>query len=222
MAYFVDDFFAFIEGMGQSLVNLPDFVGKIILTLILLFAGYCIALFLGYVIKKLSDLVKLDSWIIDKTHLGKILGKFKFSDFFATVVKWLFFIIVLSEVAKIAYLEAFSSILLEFARWVPQLIIAIAIGLFGVGAIEYVVEKIKLTNAKSAGLLATVIKPVLLIVLFLIILEQIGLNLTIATSSFLIILGGLMLGLALAGGIGFGLALKDEAKSIIKNLKKNL
>ena len=89
-------------------------------------------------------------------------------------------------------------------------------------AADYISMKIKDTKAKSAGIIATFTKIVIIIFVLLIALDQIGLKVSIAQSSFLIILAGIMLGIALMIGIGFGLGLKDEAKKAIKTIKKKI
>jgi hypothetical protein len=65
-------------------------------------------------------------------------------------------------------------------------------------------------------------KTILLAFVFVIALDQIGVNLILLHETYLIILSAAALGCALAVGIGFGLALKDDAKAMIRNVKKKM
>ena len=60
------------------------------------------------------------------------------------------------------------------------------------------------------------------IISIMIALEQIGVNISIAENTFLILVGAVALAFALAVGIGFGLAMKDEAKNILKQIKRKI
>jgi small-conductance mechanosensitive channel len=83
---------------------------------------------------------------------------------------------------------------------------------------EYISKKIKETKAKNNSLLAALAKIITTVIVILIALKQIGIRVDVAENSFLIILGGVMLCFAIA----FGLALKDEAKNIVKEIRKRI
>jgi hypothetical protein len=55
--------------------------------------------------------------------------------------------------------------------------------------------------------------------IFIIALEQIGVDVSLAADVFLIIVGSICLAIALAIGIGLGLGMKDESKSVIRSFR---
>jgi len=219
-----------VTELGSSIVNplisiwngVISVLPGLIAAIIILIVGYLIALLLAYIVERILDKIKCDKWIMEKTNLAKILGKFRLSHFLSVITKWYVFILFLPPAAGIIQLTPLAYFLLEVARWVPNVIVAVILGLIGVMAAEYVSKKIHDTKAKAASVIAGVAKVVILIFVALIVLDQIGVKVAVAQSSFLIILAGIMLAIALMLGIGFGYAFKDEAKKIIKHTKKNL
>ena len=128
----------------------------------------------------------------------------------------------LPPAASIVKLMPLAYFLLELARWIPQVILAVVVAILGVMTADYVGFKIKETKARAADLLGSIAKVLVIVFTALIVLDQVGVRVTIAQTSFLVVLSGLMLGVALMLGIGFGLAFKEEAKTIIREVKRKL
>ena len=104
--------------------------------------------------------------------------------------------------------------------WIPNLIVAVIFALIGVVAAEYVANQIRYIKGKGTDTIAGFARVIILVFVAVIALQQIGINVELAGQTLLIIVAGVMFGLALAFGIGFGLALKEEAKGWIKKGKK--
>lgn len=219
---------AFLPELTGSIVDplkalwfgLVKTVPGVIAAIIILLFGYLVAVLLGNLIEKILVKVKLDNFVLKKTNMTKVIGAFKLSHFLGLISKWYLFILFLPPAANVINLKPLALFLTELASWIPNVIAGVVIALIGFMAADYISMKIKDTKAKSASIVAGFTKTVILVFVLLIALDQIGLRIAIAQSSFLIILAGIMLGVALMIGIGFGLALKDEAKSTIKTLKK--
>lgn len=197
-------------------------VPGIVAAIILLLVGYLIAKLIHMIVKRALDGVKFDKWLQEKTEIKQLTGSFKFSDSLAEVAKWYTFVLFLPPAASVINLTPLAYFLLEIARWIPNVIVAAIIGLFGISAAQFVCHRITETKAKAAALLGEAAKIVLLIFTGLIVLEQIGVKIAVAESSFLIIIAGVMLGLALMVGIGFGLAFKEDARRILSDVKRKL
>ena len=219
---------AFFQQLGSSILNplyalwegLVKTVPWIVAAIIILLFGYFVALIIGNLLEKLLVKVKLDDWALKKTNMTKVVGAFKLSHFLGLITKWYLFILFLPPAANIVRLRPLAVFFLEVARWIPNVILGVVVALIGFMAADYISLKIKATKAKSASIIAAFTKIVIIVFVLLIALDQIGLKVAIAQSSFLIILAGLMLGLALMFGIGFGLGMKEEAKKTIKSIKK--
>ena len=215
-----------IEKTGQALVDplinlwnsfvdvIPGLVGAIIVLII----GYIIGWAIGHLVSKVLHKLKLDKIVMKDATLEKMAGGFELSNFLGLIIKWYVFVLFLTPAAAIVNLKALSEFLIGAAFWIPSLIAAILLALVGLLVADYVYAKVHSVKAKSSAIIATILKVVIIIFTLIIALSQLGIDVSIAESSFLIILAGIMLAIA----IGFGLGLKDEAKSAIKNIKKKL
>ena len=220
----------FLQKLGASIVDplyslwqgLVHIVPGIIAAIIILLFGYLVAVVVSNIVEKFLVKVKLDNFLLKKTNMKRVIGAFKLSQFLSVITKWYLFILFLPPAANVIYLTPLAHFFLEVARWVPNVIVGVIIALIGFMAADYIGLKIKETKAKSSHIVSMFVKTVVIIFVLLIALDQIGLRVSIAQSSFLIILAGVMLAIALMIGIGFGLGLKEEAKKIIKDMKKKV
>jgi len=193
----------------------------VISALLVLIIGYIIGAVLGGIVKKALVKCSFDRWLLQKLRLRSWVGDFKFSDFIGLITKWYVFVLFFPSAAELIRLNALSNLLTGLAFWIPNVIVAIIIAFAGICAAEYVSAAVKQTRAKGAKLIGDLAKILIIIFVVLIVLEQIGVQVGVARNSFLIVLSGVIFGLALAFGIGFGLGLKDEAKKwLIKTKKK--
>ena len=214
----------FLNQLGLSLADplvqlwqgFVNFIPGIIAALVVVIVGYLVGAILGYALKKILVKVKVDEYLIHKTHIDKVAGKFQLSAFAGLILKWYVFVLFLPSAADFTQLQSLSNFLYAVSLWVPQLIAALILGFLGFVAAGYVADRIVETKLKSADLIANIAKVAIMVFAIIIALEQAGLAISVATNSFLIVLAGIMLAL----GIGFGLALKDEAKHVISGIKK--
>jgi len=213
---------AIFEETGEALVNplvnlwnsfvniIPGLIGA----LVVLTIGYLVGWVVGHVVKKILQKAKVDELIIEKTMLDKAIGKFQLSGFLGLLIKWYVFVLFLTPSAALVKLPALSAFLLSAALWIPNLIAAVLVALIGLIAADYVSLKVKETKIKSSGIVASVAKIVIIVFTLIIALGQISIDVSVAENSFLVILSGIMLAL----GLGFGLALKDELKPVVKKM----
>lgn len=197
-------------------------VPGVVAALVIIIVGYLIAWVIGYILDRALIQIKIDKWVLEKTHMQKIIGSFRLGHFLSVIAKWYVFILFLPPAASLVQLPPLSTFLLSVALWIPNVILAVIIGLVGLMAAHYTEWKIIETKAKTANIIAYLAKIVIVIFTLLIVLDQIGVKIAIAQTSFLIILAGIMLSVALMLGIGFGTAFKEEAKGIIKDVKKKI
>lgn len=201
-----------------------SFVGALpglVAGLIILIVGYLLGYVVSFVVLHLLQRLNVDKWVVEETNLSSIIGKFKFSEFFALITRWYIFVLFLAPAANLFQLGGIEGFLLDVAAWVPNLIVAIVIALLGYIGAGYVSEKIRTSSKNDAtDMLAKMVSVIILVFTAIISLKKVGVDVNIAEGSFLIILAGVMLAFALAVGIGFGLALKDEARSRITQWKK--
>ena len=211
-----------IEPLRSIWTGMVQTVPGIVAAIILLIIGYIVALIIAYVVDQVLERIKFDKWVLDKTHAAKTFGKFKLSNFLALITKWYVFILFLPPAAALVKLGSLSTFLMAVAMWIPNVIVAVILAIIGVAFAFYIDRKITETKVKAASILAMIAKVIIYIFTLLIVLDQVGIQIAVAQTSFLIILAGVMLAVAMVVGIGFGLAFKDEAKRIIVTIKKKL
>lgn len=207
-----------LVGLWNSFVEfLPGLFWAIIWAVI----GWFIALFLGKLLEKLLIKLKLDK-NVKKAGLTDKLGHLELSHLCGQILKWYVFVVFLGDAVALLKLGTFSALLKSFIFWLPNMILALVIIILGLLLADFVALKLEKTKLKSVRIVAVLIKVTIMFFVVIMAFKQLGLYVTIAETTFLIILSGVSLALALAVGIGFGFALKDEAKGILKDLKKKL
>ena len=216
------DLSAFAQDFGDIFVKLGENVllalPGIILAILILIVGYLVALLIKVLVRKFLVKIKTDEKVIKRTNLKNLIGDFKLSNFVALVIKWYVFILFFPIAADVVGLAGTSNLLLGIAAWVPNLIAAIFVAILGILIANYSKQKIEAMKFHNANIVSGVSYVLVLVLTFLIAFEQIGINLSLVSNSFLIILAGIMLAVA----IGFGLGMKPEAEKLLKSWKKKL
>ena len=209
-----------IDALGNLFIGFLSVIPGLIASIIVLLVGYIIGWIIYRFLDKLFEKIKFDDFLIRKTGLKKSVGDLRLGHILAVISKWYVFILFLTPAAGLVKLNALSTFLLELNFWIPSVIAALLIILFGILVADYVSNKIEHIRMKSSPGVAYVAKLIILIFTVLLALDQIGLRLSLAHNTFLIILGGVMLAFSIAVGIGYGLGLKDAAKKRISKWNK--
>ncbi len=208
--------------VGEPLLKIfnafVEAVPGIIAAILILILGYLIGSFVAHLFKKLLDKTHLVELLIKKVGLQAEIGTWDITGLLALFVKWSIFVVFLNPAADVVRLDTLAEFFLDIALWIPNIIVAIVIMLGGLVLAEYIAKKIRQTRAKKESLLAGLAKVIVIVYAALISLRQLGIKVSFAENSFLIILAGIAFGLALA----FGLGLKDEAKDLVKGIRKRL
>jgi hypothetical protein len=220
----------FLGSIGASIVDpllsiwywLVRAVPDIIAALVILIVGYFVALVVEYVIENVLRRVRFDEWVFTKTNISHAVGRFDLTHFLGLIAKWYVIVLFLGATAARIKLETLSSFLAALSLWIPQVIVAVVMGLIGVAAGLYVEKKVSETKAKASKIVGMVAKWVIYVFTALIVLGQIGVQVALAQTSFLIILTGAVATIALVLGISFGLGFKEEAKRIITDVKRKM
>jgi len=218
-----------ILATGQALISpleslLRGFVTvlpSVLAAILILILGYFVSLVLGYVVKKILVKAGIDNWM-QKAKLDDAIGHINVSSLAAIITKWYVFILFLIPAAEAVRTMQLGGLLADLAAWLPNLIVALIIIIFGLISSDYLYDKMMRAKMRGIGLASSIIKWVILIFIALIALKQIGVNVAIAENVILIIVAAVAIALALAIGISFGFGLKDEAKNIVKAVKKKV
>jgi len=200
---------------------LRDFVGvldEVLIAAIVILFGYLLGWLLGNAVKHALHRMKFDEKF-KQLHIAKPLEKIKISSSIGWIVKWYTFVVLAAAGARFVGLYPVTEIMTQFATWFPRLLIALAIGIFGAVLAEFVYNLVLHLHTGEAKILAKITKYFILVIFIVMALDQI-LDITVLERVLLILVGAISVGLALAIGISFGLALKDEAAGWIGAFKK--
>lgn len=202
-------------------LGLINVLPGIIAAIIVLIIGWFIAMILGHVVRVILEKLRIDKKIRE-AHLTKAIGHMHVPAILGEITKWYIFIIFLQVAVDLLTLGTLTSLLDTFVRWVPNLIAAVLIVIFGMVVIHFVELKIQEhSKVKGVHQIAQIVKIVLIIMLVIIALKQLGLEVAILENTFLLIVGAFAVGIALALGISLGLGMKDPASKWFKNWKRN-
>ena len=191
----------------------------IVAAIIVLIVGYFIALGLGSLVRIILVKAGLDQYY-EKGKFAKAVGHLKVSHVLGEITKWYVFIVFLQAAVDLLSLGAISTLLSQFVAWLPSVVVAAIIILFGITIAHYVSQKIEEhTEVRGTKFFSKMLKIVILVIVFLVALENIGVNVSLIENMFLLLIAALAIGIAIALGIGLGGALKNESRGIVDEIK---
>jgi hypothetical protein len=201
-----------LQGLEQAYGNLvrmiADFLPRFLVMLIIIALGLLVAFVLKYIVRAVLGLTKLDrvseeagaSRILRIAHLPSMTVLLSRSIFWVT---WFGFILIGLSVLGVAGFQEQISRLFQF---LPEVFVGILILFVGLMAANFLSRAVLLA-AVNAGhpaprILSWAIRFVIWILAISMTLEEFGVARQTVISAFSIIFGALMLGLAIAFGLG--------------------
>lgn len=200
--------------------SFADALPKVLGALIILIIGYLVASLVGYLVLKLLEKSKIDEQL-KKSGLAHSIGFLKISGVGGGLVKWYVFAVFLLEAARTLDLGSISTLLENFAQWLPNLLVAIIILLIGLIISDYFADRMLHAKRKGVRFSSTLVRWVLVVFFIIAALEQARIQISLAENVLIVVAAGISLAFGLAFGLGFSYAIKDEAKKIIKDIRKN-
>jgi len=195
--------------------TLPGIVAAIIILII----GYFVALGLGSLVRIILEKAGLNNYM-EKHKMSSLVGHIKISNLFGEIIKWYVFIIFIQAAVDLLHLGSLSSVLTNFVLWLPNVIVAAVVIIFGVGLAHYVGIKVEEhTDMKGTKFLSRLLKIVIIFMVVVVALSQIGVDVSIIENTFLILIGALGLGIAIALGIGLGKSMNINGKQIVRDIE---
>jgi small-conductance mechanosensitive channel len=211
---------AILQSLQQAYSNLvhmiADFLPRFLVMLIIILFGLLVAFLLKYILRAVLGLTKLDrvseeagaSRLLRMANLPSMTVLLSRSIFWLT---WLGFMVVGLSVLGVAGLQEQLSRLFQF---LPAVFVAILILFLGLMIANFL-SRAALLAAVNAGypsprMLSGIIRFVIWIMVISMTLEELGVARQTVIAAFSIIFGAVMLGLAIAFGLG-GQSLAREA-----------
>lgn len=209
---------ALIQLWNSFIFFMPRFIGA----LIIFFVGIIIAAGIAELIERIIDAIKIDRVLEKigfKNFTDKAGVKLDAGFFVAQLTKWMIILVFLSATLDYLNLGAFAEYLNRVVAYIPNAIVAVLILLVTALVADFVGKLIR-ASAKGGGMrlyqtASSFAKWAIYIVGFLTAIEKLG----IPTMYLSTIFTGLIVMLAIAGGIAFGIGGKDFAKNILDGIQ---
>ena len=207
------------EMLTRIMAYLPVLFGA----LIILIVGWIVARTIRWIMDSVLQAIRFDT-LADKAGISEVLRK---GDLRITprkivsgLVYWLVIIMVLVMVVNALGLPKASDILAGLFAYVPNVIAALFVLVVAMFLANFVSGIVRVAagsaNLPRPQLLAAISRWAIIIFAVTISLAQLGIAPLLVTATFNIILGGIVLALALA----FGLGGKDAAAKYLEELKQ--
>ncbi len=217
MEYLMDKIIT--EPLQEFLKKLAHFLPNLLSALIVFFIGLLFASLVKIVVQKLFKWLKLDTLCVrmgasDTLHRlavkeppEKLIGRF-----FYWLTVAVFFIISL----HLLELPAIEQLLAKLLLYLPNVLVAAVILVVGLMFGNFLGRATLIASVNAgirfAALLSRMIKTIIVLLAFVMAMEQLGIARSTVTAAFAIIFGGLVFALSLA----FGLGGKDLARKYLE------
>jgi hypothetical protein len=224
----------FIQTWGgifsASLLNLwygfISFVPSLLGAVILFIIGWFVGSVVGKAVDQLITALKVDR-LFDQAGANSFTAKtgikLNVGRFIGVIVKWFIIVVFLMASLEIMGLTQVNDFLREVVLfYLPKVIIAslvLIIATVLADAMQRLVQvSAKAANVQSANMLGSITRYAIWIFAFIIALSELG----IATAFMQILFTGLVVALALAAGLAFGLGGRDAAARAIDRMSNDM
>lgn len=210
------------EPVRQMLTKILNYLPVLLGALIILIIGWIIPKAIRRLINWLLVSVRFDV-LADKTGISEVLkkGNLKVTarEVICGLVYWLIIIMVLVMTVDALGLPKASDVLTSLFDYVPKVIVALLVLIVAIFLASFVSGIVRTAagnaNLPSPELIAGISRWAIIIFAVTIAMEQLGIAPLLVGTAFNIILGGVILALALA----FGLGGKDAAARYLEELR---
>ncbi|PIS42821.1 MAG: hypothetical protein COT24_01685 [Candidatus Kerfeldbacteria bacterium CG08_land_8_20_14_0_20_40_16] len=200
---------------------LPSLLGALLVVVI----GWLIAAGIGKLITEVLKKLWLDK-AIKKTRINELFEKagvpFNVSNAIGFLVKWFLILVSILAAADILNLDQVTAFLNRVLLYIPNVVIAVIILLFGALFASFIAQiiegAVKAARLTTGHFLAAIARWSIIIFSILAALVQLG----IAASLLEILFTGLVAMIAIAGGLAFGLGGRGQAEKILGQIEKDL
>jgi hypothetical protein len=211
------------DPIRQMLTRILAYLPILLGALIILIVGWIVAKAIRRAVDWLLKVVRFDA-MANKTGISEVLRKgdlkFTASQVVSGLVYWLIIIMVLVMTVDALGLPKASDILSSVFAYVPKVIAALLVLVVAMFLASFVSGIVRAAcgnaNLPKPELIAGISQWAIIIFAATIAMEELGIAPLLVGTAFNIILGGIVLALALA----FGLGGKDAAARYLEELKK--
>lgn len=216
---------ASLSALNDSLVNTARFLPNLIASIVIFIVGVLIAVVIKNALVKILEASRVES-LLERTVIPQALKStgsgVTVTSLVGELVRWFIILIFLIPAIDQLGLGAANEILTAILLYIPNVVVAVIIVAVGSVFAKIARDLVTATAAglgtHAAGVIGQVARWSIFIFASLAALNQLG----VATDLIRILFTGLVVMVAIAGGLAFGLGGKDTAESILKKLRKDL
>lgn len=205
--------------LNAALFNVINYIPLFISGVIILLLGIIIATFLKQILVEVLKFLKIES-LLRRYGVPESKEGVNWTSILGELLRWFVIILFLIPAADVWGLGKFSGVLNNLLLYLPNVFVAVLLLLVGfvVSKLVYdlILASVRGVSREAAKTVALVGKWSVLIFVFLVVLNQLG----IATDLIRILFGGVVAMVALAGGLAFGLGGRDVAKELLERVRK--
>ncbi len=205
-----------MTSVSQSFIGA---VPSIFAAIILIIIGYLLGWIAKKIVSKALKSAGLDAWM-EEQNLSDAIGNRKVSNIAGSIVKWYFLLIFLKQAVEITQLTTLDNVLGFWTTYLLVIIAGVIIVLAGLIAGRFVRNAIESSKNRFKRLVGLIVEVVIVYIALVMGIKLIGLPTELLEFTFLIGVLGFVLAISIAIGLSFGLAMKDEAKVLIREIKK--
>jgi hypothetical protein len=206
---------AFSQMFSSIIASLPTVFAAIVFILFGYFVGWVIKL----IVVKLLKSARFDEFM-QQQHLVESIWNKSISQLSGSIIKWYVFFVFLKQAVELVQLSTINEVLGFWINFALLLIAALVVILAGLIIGRYVRNAIELSKTSIRRIAGLVAELTIVYISVVMGIKILGLPTGMLESAFLIAFAGFILAISIVIGLSFGLALKDEAKIIVKELKK--
>lgn len=206
---------------NSVLFSIANFIPRFVSGLIVLLIGIILATFLKQVLLELFKFIKLDQ-MLKRYGIPETKEGIDWPNILSELVRWFVIVLFLVPAADVWGLGRFTEILNNLLLYLPNVFIAVLLLLVGFAISKLVYDLLRASihglSPEASKSVAMVGRWSVLVFVFLIALNQLG----IASDLIRILFTGIVAMLAIAGGLAFGLGGQETAREILNKIRKKL
>lgn len=207
--------------LNAALFNIINYIPRFISGFIILLLGIIIATFLKQILVEVLKFLKIET-LLRRYGVPESKDGVNWTSILGELLRWFVIILFLIPAADVWGLGKFSGVLNSLLLYLPNVFVAILLLLVGfvVSKLVYdlILASVRGLSRDAARTVAMVGRWSVLIFVFLVVLNQLG----IATDLIRILFAGFVAMVALAGGLAFGLGGKEVAEELLEKLRKKI
>ena len=205
-----------------------DVIPGLIAAAVIILIGWIIGKFIKHITMKLLQATRVDQWV-DEHNLTSAIGGKKISSLTGSFIKWYIIAIFLAQAVSFINLDLLSGFLTVLvlptaANPVPLLVrilagmVLVIAGLMIGRYVNNIIEATQHRYRKTAGL---IIELAIIYIAAVMALQTVGFDVTMLLDAFRIAFAAFAITIAVVVGVAFGLAFKDDAKTVVGDLRKS-